>query len=137
MKTPDEIKRALEPCKNKSDCDWCEFAQQCDLEVNALAYIKQLEKMLHESFGRNAPFKEAAYGLAEKYERAMENAKILSDAVTKLERERDFLLNYLANKSWAACDICKHAPISLMVNDCEHIRKVGIPCFEWVGLPEV
>ena len=43
MKTPDEIKKGLEPCKDKSDCVWCEFAQQCDIESDALAYIRQLE----------------------------------------------------------------------------------------------
>ena len=54
-----------------------------------------------------------------------------------VKRERDFLLKYLTDSHWAACDICKHEPESHDINDCAHIRKVDLPCFEWRGLPEV
>lgn len=122
MKTPDAIKKGLECC-TQEECRWdngCPYgaSRTCaeDLKSDSLALIQQLE---------------------EKYERAMENAKILSDAVTKLERERDFLLKYFTDSHWAACDICKHEPETHDINDCMRIRRIGLPCFEWRGLPEV
>lgn len=41
-KTPEEIKKALAPCKNKA-CEWCEMEYSCEVEEDALAYIEQLE----------------------------------------------------------------------------------------------
>lgn len=56
----------------------------------------------------------------------------------QLERERDFLLKYLTDSHWAACDICKHEPEEGSIHACKRIREVkGAPCFEWRGLPEV
>lgn len=43
MKTPEEIKKGLERCKNNAHCDSCMSAYHCQLESDALAYIKQLE----------------------------------------------------------------------------------------------
>ena len=43
MKTPNEIKKGLENCANKSDCCWCPLMTQCEKEADALAYIQQLE----------------------------------------------------------------------------------------------
>lgn len=57
--------------------------------------------------------------------------------IEKLERERDFLLKYLTDSHWAACDICKHEPEEGDINACERIREVkGASCFEWRGLQE-
>ena len=56
--------------------------------------------------------------------------------IQQLERERDFLIKYLTDSTFASCDICKHGAEGASVMDCEQIRKVGIPCFEWRGLPE-
>ena len=71
----------------------------------------------------------------------LENQEIKRDAMfekaEQLECERDFLLGYLENTHMAPCDICKHEPETHDINDCAHIRKVGFPCFEWRGLPEV
>lgn len=123
MKKPDDIKKGLIHCTQADeDCNGCPYDPLCFrgdlmiLEKHALAYIQQLE---------------------EKYKRVMENAKILSDAVTKLERERDFLIKYLTESTFTPCDICKHGVEGESVIDCEQIRKVGFPCFEWRGLPEV
>lgn len=44
MKTPDEIKRGLENCRDKSNCQWCPNSHICELEWDALAYILQLER---------------------------------------------------------------------------------------------
>lgn len=129
-KTPDEIKKGLECCASIANCaDGCpyhvivegsfgceEMGCEDGLLPDALAYIQQIE---------------------EKYKHAMENAKILSDAVTKLERERDFLIKYLTDSTFTPCDICKHGVEGESVIDCERTRKVGFPCFEWRGLPKV
>lgn len=77
---------------------------------------------------------ERIYRLEEKYERAMENAKILSDAVTKLERERDAAVEMLRRSSHC-CESCKHMPISECV--CTSEPKADGSCWEWRGLPEV
>lgn len=77
MKTPEEIKKGLAVHKSETaDCSECPYEnvetqeewERCfsNLEADVLAYILQLEKMLGESFARNAPALEAAYGLAEK-----------------------------------------------------------------------
>jgi hypothetical protein len=80
MKTPDEIKKGLECCASIANCaDGCpyhvivegsfgceEMGCEDGLLPDALAYIQKLEKMLGESFARNAPALEAAYGLADK-----------------------------------------------------------------------
>lgn len=44
-RSPNEIKKGLEPCECKSDhtCVYCEFSGMCENEADALAYIKQLE----------------------------------------------------------------------------------------------
>lgn len=132
MKTPDEIKKGLECCTIPV-CAECPYDSEPSCVVkneDALAYIQQLEKMLGESFARNAPALEAAYGLAEKVRK-------LEAELETVKRERDTLLHYLTNTHIAPCDICKHEPESHDINDCARIRKVGVPCFEWVGLPEV
>ena len=54
-----------------------------------------------------------------------------------VKRERDFLLKYMTDSHWAACDICKHEPEEGNIHACKRIRTVkGAPCFEWKGLPE-
>lgn len=46
MKTPEEIKKRLERCRDITDityCNTCESSFYCQVEEDALAYIKQLE----------------------------------------------------------------------------------------------
>lgn len=74
MKKPEEIKKGLECCFTKGKgCDYCPYVDEdgviCnngELGKDAITFIEQLEKLLHESFERNAPALEAAYGLAGK-----------------------------------------------------------------------
>ena len=118
MKTPDEIKKGLECCTIPL-CAECPYDGEASCVVkneDALAYIQQLE---------------------EKYERAMENAKILSDAVTQLEAEKNQLLEDLADHcgSKTLCKkyedgTCPHEyDCTLYLSTCED--------YEWRGLPEV
>lgn len=44
MKTPEEIKKELANCTDKTNCSWCPRSSICALEANALAYIQQLEQ---------------------------------------------------------------------------------------------
>ena len=46
MKTPDEIKKGLRRCEDKSQCDWCSLIRECEEDEAALAYIIQLEQSL-------------------------------------------------------------------------------------------
>ena len=130
MKTPDEIKKGLECCQHDPYSGLCHCEKGCPywptdkcdhLRRDALALIQRLE---------------------EKYERAMENAKILSDAVTKLERERDAAVKDV--KSLCATthfydDYCEYCKYKEEDGQCNHecvpySNKWG---FEWRGLPEV
>lgn len=47
MKTPEEIKKMLKKCPN-ADCSLCQSRFHCDLEAEALEYIKQLENHIGE-----------------------------------------------------------------------------------------
>lgn len=122
-KTPDEIKKEMQDGIDYAftiddDDDGCPGeVSVCSISpeelAEALALIQQLE---------------------EKYERAMENAKILSDAVTQLERERDAAVEMLRRSSHC-CESCKYMPISECV--CTSEPKADGSCWEWRGLPEV
>lgn len=96
MKTPDEIKQALECCfYDSAQCADCPYyPTSCDRELvrDAREYIRQLEA------------------------------------------ERDFLLKYLRDSTFAFCDICKHDIDGSGVMGCKYIRENGVPCFEWRGL---
>ena len=99
-KTPDEIKKGLECCKEdecfgeRENCPYTADPKLCVgvMCADALALIQQLET------------------------------------------ERDALLKYITDSTWAACDICKHGFDGASVLDCKHIREVGVPCFEWRGV---
>lgn len=43
IRTPDDIKKWLENCADKSSCEWCPNQSLCEHEAEALAYIRQLE----------------------------------------------------------------------------------------------
>ena len=48
MKTPDEIKKGLRRCEDKSQCDWCSLIRECEEDEAAFAYIEQLEQRLSQ-----------------------------------------------------------------------------------------
>lgn len=49
MKTPDEIKKGLRGCEDKTNCDWCSLIRECEEDDDALAYITQLEQRLAQA----------------------------------------------------------------------------------------
>lgn len=61
------------------------------------------------------------------------NEKLYAELAT-VKAERDALLKYITDSTWAACDICKHGIDGASAMDCKHIREVGVPCFEWRGV---
>lgn len=132
MKKPDEIKKGLE-CVADEDggCSTCpyRYEEECKVEAakDALALIQQLEsdkQQLEGMLTHMNQLRDAAAGRALKME----------ERVHQLEAERDALLKYITDSSWAACDICKHGIDGANVLDCKHIREVGVPCFEWRGV---
>lgn len=155
-KTPDEIKKGLVCCAMSSyRCeDDCPYREQCRYEQggkamneDALALIQQLE------FKNGELLKTVEWLKAEieEYEESADkccyesqcNAELnklealckrLRDENEQLEAERDALLKYITDSTWAACDICKHGIDGASVMDCKHIREVGVPCFEWRGI---
>lgn len=118
-RTPDEIKKGLECC-SEDGCKKCPYWEDCnmadgfsELAGDALALIQQLEVRAHKLDLLNI-------GLL------VEKAQLVA--------ERDALLKYITDSSWAACDICKHGVDGASAMDCKHIREVGVPCFEWRGV---
>lgn len=81
---------------------------------------------------------ERIYRLEEKYARAMENAKILSEAVTKLERERDAAIRDMGVVP--VCAICIHNEEKKALSELHDIPSQCINCvfdrhqFVWRGL---
>lgn len=134
MKTPDEIKMGLIHCTQADeDCNGCPYDPLCFrgdlmiLEKHALAYIQQLEKMLGESFARNAPALEAAYGLAEK-------AKKLESQVPKWISVEERLPEGFATVLIMRDDI-KQACVGWLIDGHWSVPK-GVRVTHWMPLPE-
>ena len=114
MKTPDEIKKGLECCSAPREDEQC---RQCPYAPNN-GYC--VDKLTRDALWYMVELK------AENVQRA--------DRIIRLEAERDALLKYITDSTWAACDICKHGIDGASILDCKHIREVGVPCFEWRGV---
>lgn len=136
MKTPEEIKRGLECCYSPVEpmlrCEACPYygsivCTVC-LHTDALAYIRQLA-------AQNAKLVKQVEQLKADKKKIMETAEILSNAVTRLELERDAAVADLA--AIQECSTCKHDPDDSI--DC--IQDVCFECctkcnWEWRGVPE-
>lgn len=136
MKSNDEIKKGLECCAMSSyRCeDDCPYREQCRYEQggkamneDALALIQQLEAELEDMTARY----KIADNCAKK--KGKMNEKLYAELAT-VKAERDALLKYITDSTWAACDICKHGIDGASAMDCKHILEVGVPCFEWRGV---
>ena len=46
MKTPEEIKKGLRGCEDRSQCDWCSLIRECEEDADALTYIESLEHQI-------------------------------------------------------------------------------------------
>ena len=91
MKTPDEIKKGLERCKDdRCICDECEFSdgnvkKWRSLMGDALAYIEQLENHISLNTLRDAIYEDAvAHGLWEKTDGPIECSFLVSEEATEL-----------------------------------------------------
>ena len=136
MKKPDEIKTAMECCvigpsANQPKCGECPYMYEKNCSdtflKDALALTQQLEadkQQLEGLLAHMNQLRDAAAGRALKME----------ERVHQLEAERDALIKYITDSSWAACDICKHGIDGASAMNCKHIREVGVPCFEWRGV---
>ena len=94
MKPPEEIKKGLEGCKDKSNCEWCNLIDQCKRNADALAYIEQLEHAV-EFYGNT---------------NQMLDAKIakLESRLAQVERERDALSYDMHQLQGAICAYCEN-----------------------------
>ena len=147
-KTPDEIKKGLEHCITGTSCRGCPYCEECAIasDCNPMHkdlqdYIQQLEsdkQQLEGMLHHMNQLRDAAAGRALKMEERVHQLEDqLGDAtemVKQLEAERDALLKYITDSSWAACDICEYGKDGASAMNCKHIREVGVPCFEWRGI---
>jgi hypothetical protein len=130
-RTPDEINKGLECCGtgafgNHKDCPYDIAEPKCmqNLLADALALIQQLQA---ENTEKDARIQQLESGL-------LAQAGVIAtmgERIQQLEAERDALLDYLKNTTFAPCDICKEDSSPMV---CKRLREVGLPCFEWRGL---
>lgn len=98
MKTPDEIKKGLERCKDdRCICDECEFSdgnvkKWRSLMGDALAYIEQLENHISLNTLRDAIYEDAvAHGLWEKTDNTVQS---IIEYYQELERDNLLCVPY-------------------------------------------
>lgn len=130
MKSPDEIKKGLECCRDKMPCMQCEYYDQRDhkytcetaLLADALALIQQLEEQVRD------------------FTKKME----------QLKRERDALLADLKEADLAECDHCAYCKNADSTDcdaadcDCVFCENENCKCkdcrnnpnWEWRGVQE-
>lgn len=90
MKPPEEIKKGLEGCKDKSNCEWCNLIDQCKRNADALAYIQQLEDAIDN----------ATQLVQSANELIKERLKEMESRLAQVERERDAALKELKAYKW-------------------------------------
>ena len=113
MKTPDEIKKGLERCKDdRCICDECEFSdgnvkKWRSLMGDALAYIEQLENHISLNTLRDAIYEDAvAHGLWDKDEDYMPTdcVDFIKDEVFELDCAAMDWEDDVCNDNSAFCD---------------------------------
>ena len=115
MKTPEEIKKGLERCKdNRCICDECEFSdgnvkKWRSLMGDALAYIEQLENHISLNTLRDAIYEDAvAHGLWEKTDGPMECTFRICDEYYELACAAMDLQNSILNFSIDESEALSH-----------------------------
>lgn len=87
MKTPEEIKKGLERCKEDAHCNACASSYHCQIEEDALAYIQQLEEKVSKLEKRcDAEQLNATYAINELKEvkrRMLRNVEIIMNTFPK------------------------------------------------------
>ena len=147
VKTPEEIKKGLLYHGNTLCDDDCPYrllngfgckGMLCD---DALAYIQKLEtdnaqqarciENLTDKLNATNDALAAKAELSEQYrwERDVAIGQLeqlgigfgekVDGKFEQVKRERDFLLKYLTDSHWAACDICKHEPEEGNIHACK------------------
>ena len=131
MKTPEEIKKGLECCRNvwvndrwkncDSTCPYQTEQSYCKnaLHHDALAYIQQLEANNKRYHQENTEMYAEMCMLREK--------------VHRLEAERDAAVKDLGVTR--DCKVCKHYGCRACDEPCKHCG-IAQPFWEWRGLPE-
>lgn len=102
MKTPDDIKKGLEICTTDgvscTECPYCDvcvaYGGKTDVDVDALAYIQQLEADLQYTVDAANIMKDEALKLEQR--------------LAQVERERDAAVVDIRNAKWMLCHVCKN-----------------------------
>lgn len=140
-KSPEEIKKGLHCCLNDIPCEECPYDGQERCLRNALidlrAYILTLEADKTKLQAQNAELVKQVEQLKADKKKIMEIANILSDAVTRLERERDAAVKDLkkmsSDRGGARCAVCRYRKAGSL-GPCE--RCIISDSWEWRGVPE-
>ena len=101
MKTPEEIKKGLRGCEDKSNCEWCSLQRECHEDEDALAYIIKLEKRIEQA--------EKQIGTVHAELEATNRDRIrLMTQVAQLAKERDAAVADLREADRMDCARCLH-----------------------------
>ena len=152
MKTPEEIKKRLEGCKDKANCEWCNLIDQCERNADALAYIEQLEAGIDhaekvamecaKSITENLDKLQAKlFQLESDNESKQKRIEELESRLAQVERERDAAVHDLKLADRVDCDFCKHQYGGCTYDGCQDCSK-PCPCgncrnssnYEWRGV---
>jgi hypothetical protein len=121
-----ELLKTVEMLKAEIE-EYEQYADKCCYESRCNAELNKLEALCKQLRDENEQLEAERDGLSIMLTSA-------TSAAETYKRERDALLKYITDSTWAACDICKHGIDGASVLDCKHIREVGVPCFEWRGV---
>lgn len=129
MKTPDEIKKSLEPCKSADPevCPYCDLCTACENDQDALAYIKQLES-------NDSQVKKALS------DNGFASLEAFLQAYNQVRAERDAMIESLRKSK--ACCVCANRNTRIPNKNAYDITAKCIRCvcgeshFEWRGVCE-
>lgn len=120
MNTPEEIKKGLTPCNDKSECEFCYLERVCKEKEEGLAYIRQLEAEL-KSYKAEAGVAQWAL-------------EITRQELESVKRERDAAVTIL--ESIKTCDTCINkveAETTYISTDCFHCINMSEHKFRGVA----
>lgn len=133
-KTPDEIKRGLEHCISGTSCRGCPYCEECAIASDCNPMQKDLQEYIRQLEADKQQLEGMLTHMNQLRDAAARRALQMEERVHQLEAERDALLKYITDSSWAACDICEYGKDGASAMNCKHIWENGVPCFEWRGV---
>ena len=139
MRTPEEIKKGMRGCEDKSNCEWRSLQRECHEDEDALAYIEQLEKRIEQAE------KQIDTVHAELEATNRDRIRLMMQ-VAQLTKEREAAVADLREADRIDCEHCKHYKVfsseecqlecDECVLDCPCKHCIDNSCWTWRGVQE-